>query len=383
MSNVNKNKVLFVITKGSPFGGAQRYVYDLATNTPEDFEAIVACGDGESLPNALAEKGIRVIQIPDLERDINFSKEWKALKALLKIIKEERPDVLHLNSSKIGGLGALAGRIMGVPKIIFTGHGWAFNENRSQISKTLILFLHWLTIIFTHVTIAVSQKAKKDIVWLPFIKNKIKVIYNGIDKFKLRSKKDARHILTGEENSKKIIILSVSELHSNKGIDIALRGLARLPEKLKEKILYCISGEGGVREKLEKLAKDLGVKEMTRFLGFVPNAKELLAGADIFLLPSRTEAFPYVLLEAGGAGRAVIATRVGGVPEIIKDMQNGILIHPRSPGEVAEAIDYLILNPVKIKAFKERIKETVTDIFSISRMLDQTYSLYKSLLPNT
>ena len=170
-------------------------------------------------------------------------------------------------------------------------------------------------------------------------------------------------------------------MHNNKGIDIALRGLARLPDKLREKIIYCVAGNGEEKERLETLVDNLDLESVVRFLGFTPNAKELLSGADIFLLPSRTEAFPYVLLEAGISGLPIIATNVGGNPEIINDMENGILIHPRNPQEIAEAINYLIVNKEKKKNFEEKIIQKITENFSLDKMIFTTYSLYKSLCP--
>ncbi len=372
----DKKKILFLITKGN-FGGAQRYVYDLATSLPKDkFEVTVACGQGgllierlkEARPHdAVGQAKIRTIEIESLDRDIKTFKDFTVFKNLIKIIKQEKPDIIHLNSSKIGGLGSLAGRICKVPKIIFTGHGWAFNENRNFLQKNLILFLHWLTILLCNTTIAVSEKAKKDIDWLPFIKEKIKVVYNGIGKFDLAPR----------EASDKTRIFSISELHKNKGIDVALKAISLLPKEIREKIIYAVAGDGEERAGLEKMAKELQIENLVRFLGFVPDAKKLLSDCDIFLLPSRTEAFPYAILEAGMAGSPIIATSVGGIPEIIHDMQNGILIHPQNPKEIAEAILYLLSHPEKQKEFGNEIKKTVTNFFSLNTMLEETTRLYR------
>jgi len=379
-----KKKILFAITKGN-FGGAQRYVYDLATSLPKDkFEAVVACGPAsakatagkEGLAEMLQEKKIRVIELASSQRDINILKEIKTFFEILKIIKAEKPDAIHLNSSKIGGLGALAGRIAGVPKIIFTGHGWAFNENRNFFSKALILFLHWLTIMLCHTTIAVSEKTKRDISGLSFVKDKIKVVYNGVSDFNLLPKEESRVILASHDSGK-TVIFSISELHKNKGIDVALRALALLPEEIKEKIVWSIVSDGEEKENLEKLAKELRVENMVRFLGFVPDARKLLSGADIFLLPSRTEAFPYTILEAGMAGLPIIATSVGGVPEVIHDMQNGILVHRNNPKEIAEAVLYYLNHPEKQKEFGGEIKKTIMNFFSLEKMLEETIKLYQ------
>lgn len=371
-----KQKILYVITKGN-FGGAQKYVYDLATHLPqEQFEVVVACGQGETLKQKLTEKNIRVIELPDSERDINFFKDLKTFFDILKIIKEERPDIINLNSSKIGGLGSLAGRFGKVPKIIFTAHGWAFNEKRSTLSKFIIIFLHWITVFLSHQTIAVSQKTKNDLAWLPFIKQKITVIHNGIENFKFVSKEESR-LKLAPQNEGKILIYSISEMHQNKGLDIALKALSLLPSNIREQILYIVAGSGEEKKKLEKLAHELKVDGITKFFGFVDNAKQYLKGADIFLFPSRNENLPFAILEAGLAGLPIIATSVGGIPEIIVDMQNGILVHPNKPKEIAEAILYYLEHPKKQKEFSKNIRETVSNSFSLEKMLQHTINVYK------
>ena len=215
-------------------------------------------------------------------------------------------------------------------------------------------------------TIAVSEKTKQDIVFLPFIENKIKVIHNGIDNFDLLPKK----------NSEKVVLFSIAELHNNKGLDVALRALSLLPKEIKEKITYSIAGDGEEKENLENLVKELGIEEMVNFLGFKDNAKQLLSSANIFLFPSRTENLPYAILEAGFAGLPIISTSVGGIPEIIKDMQNGILVHPQNPKEIAEAIIYLLDHTEKQKEFGSEIKKIVSNFFSLDKMLSKTLEIY-------
>ncbi|MEK7116813.1 MAG: glycosyltransferase family 4 protein [Patescibacteria group bacterium] len=384
-----KKKILYVITKGN-FGGAQRYVYDLATNLSKGtFDVIVACGDGDLLIERLKEAKIRTIKIEGLEREIDATKDFQVLKSLIKIIKEEKPDIVHLNSSKIGLIGALVVLFLKflnlfsihntsyfMPNTIFTAHGWAFNEpNRSSLSKIVYYVGHYLTILLCDTTIAVSEKARKDIVYLPFIKNKIKVIYNGISDFDLLPQKEARLILAGK-NSEKIIIFSMAEFHKNKGIDVAMKALSLLPKETKEKIIYVVAGDGEEKQNLEKLTGELQIENIVRFLGQVPDAKKFLSGADIFLLPSRTEAFPYALLESGTAGLPIVATSVGGIPEVIHDMQNGILVHRQNPKEIAEAILYLLDHKNKQTEFGREIKKTIINFFSLNKMIDEAIKIY-------
>lgn len=372
----SKKKVLILITKGN-FGGAQRYVYEIATNIPKnDFDVVVACGEGETLKNKLRESGIRVIEIRSSKRNINIIRDIKLFFELLKIIKQEKPDVLHLNSSKIGGIGSVIGRIQKVPNIVFTAHGWAFNENRNILSKIIIKFLHSVTILLSHRTIAVAEKIKTSISSFSFIKNKMVIIYNGIKNYKLLTAKESSEKLGIEKD--KMVIISIAELHSNKGLDIAIKSISLLSKKMQEKINYLIIGNGEERDSLEKLIRDLDLENNVRLVGFLPDAKIFLSAANIFLLPSRTEALPYVILEAGLAGLPIIATSVGGIPEIIKDMQNGILVPPNNSKEIAEAISYYLDHKDKQKEFGKNIKQTILELFPFSKMISETLKIYNS-----
>jgi glycosyltransferase involved in cell wall biosynthesis len=379
--NVNKKKVLFVITKGN-FGGAQKYVFDLATNLPKSkYEPVVALGEGDLLPQALANEGVKTHKIAGLEREIGRG-DWRALISLIKIIKETKPDTIHLNSSKIGFLGALASLYIKLIsknynlKTVFTSHGWAFNERtRSAFSKFIYYVAHYFTVLICDTTIAVSERTKRDISFLPFIKNKIQVIHNGLSPFEPLPREEAREILAQDEKNK-VIIFSLSELINNKGVDVALKALKMLPSNLKQEIIYCIAGSGEEKENLEKLTLDLGLQDQVKFLGFVEDAKLLLSGADIFLFPSRTENLPFAVLEAGLVAVPVISTNVGGIPEIITDMQSGILVHKENPKEICEALKYLLSNPQKLSLFGTNLKKVVTKNFSKTRMVRETVALY-------
>ena len=184
-----KTKVLYIITK-SNWGGVQRYVFDMATNVAKNgYEAVVTFGGEGTLKNNLENVGIRTISISNLKRDVNMFSEWKVFFNLLKILKAERPDVVHLNSSKIGGLGALAVRVYNIlpqgkmlrsnkltklkARIIFTAHGWAYKEERSSVSRKMIKFFSWLTVMLSHATITVSVNDFENAPKL-FVKRKLK-----------------------------------------------------------------------------------------------------------------------------------------------------------------------------------------------------------------
>ena len=324
--------------------------------------------------------GYRTISIPDLIRDIHFFKEFKVLFALIKLLQEEKPDILHLNSSKIGGLGALAGRIARVPKIIFTAHGWASNEERSFLQQKILKLLHWFTILLTHQTIVVSQKTANDMS-IAGVRHKLHVVHNGIGEIHLESKAKVRTLLAPQIHEA-VWMGTISELHKNKGIDFALTAFAKLVPKYSHIAFIIIGGGGtahgiGEAENLKELVKKLGIDEKVHFMGSIPDAAMLLPAFDIFSLTSRTEALPYVLLEAGRAEMAVVASRVGGIPEIIKDKKSGLLVEAKNVDEIAEALEYLIEKPNLRTKFGKELARTVNKKFGVAKMIEETEKVYR------
>lgn len=377
--STKKTKILYVITK-SNFGGAQKYVYDLARSLPCDqFEVMVALGGEGVLAEKLADAHVCTICIPSLERDVSFFKDFTTLIALWKLFRKERPDVMHLNSAKASGLGALAGRLAMVKKIVFTAHGWAFNEDRSPLSRFLITLLSWVTVLLAHKTIAVSDAVKNDTAKWPFVQNKITTIKNGISAPQFTTCDDSRCEL---ENVTKVtfpkdafIIGTVAELHNNKGLTYALNAVAQIaPEN--PNIFYVIFGEGEERANLQAIIKEHSLEQRVFLLGFVKNAVQYMPGFDCFLLPSIKEGLPYVLLEAGLAYRPVIATQTGGIPEIIEDTKTGLLVSPKDATALARAIMWMISNQSERATLGKKLNEKITNSFTLEQMVDNTVALY-------
>ncbi len=376
-----KLKILYIITKGN-FGGAQRYVFDLATNLPKDkFDTVVALGDGETLGKKLKEKDISVRKVETMGRDIHFGRDFVSFFEIVKILKDERPDIVHLNSSKAGGLGALAIRILNFGskekiQAIFTGHGWAFNEERNLVSKTFISILHWLTILLTHKTIAVSERIKEQIKVFPFTKRKVVLIHNGISSIHFLERIIAREkLLSGKGNS--TWIGSIAELHKNKGLDYAIEGFARIATEFRNSV-FIIIGEGEERKKLEKLISHLSLEDRVFLVGFKENAATLLKAFDIATFTSRTEAFPYVPLEMGLAELPIIGNWVGGIPEIILNGESGILVQKGNIDEIEKNLRELLKDENERKRLGMNLKVRVEENFSLEKMLERTINLYEN-----
>ena len=382
MTKQKKKKILFLITK-SNWGGAQRYVYDLATNLPPDqFEVAVALGGDGELVRKLQKANVQTISIPGLQRDISFPKELQAIYAIGKIIRSEKPDVLHINSSKAGILGALLGRILRTPNIIFTAHGWAFNEDRPNWQKTLFKLAHYCTVLWSHKTITVSKELRRQMNWAG-IQKKMHVVHLGRAALPLKSKTEARGIIETKvvENEanlsdyhKDLWVGTIAELHPIKRLNRAIDAIAAL-SRTHEHVRYVIIGDGQLRQTLMQQVRDLGVEKHVFFTGSIHEAGRLLSAFDIFLLPSKSEAFGYVLLEAGLAGLPCVATRVGGIPDIITNEETGLLVLPDNTPEITSALTKLIESKELRNALGVAHAQNART-FTIEKMTEQTIVLY-------
>ena len=379
-----KKKIIYCITK-SNWGGAQRYVYDLATSLPTSaYDASVLLGKGGVLSQKLQSAGVRTIILEDLTRDVSFFKDIGVLIKLTKIFRKEKPDIIHLNSSKMGLLGGLAGRFARVPKIIFTGHGWAFNEERSAWQKKGIYWLHLLTIILTHKTIAVSEQTKNQVSANNYFRRKVSVVRNGVKEINFLGRKTAREKILEKlpaeiDFGDRPWLGTISELHKNKGLKYIIETMHLLDMANDDKNLLpilIIIGEGEKREKLQQRIDRYNLKDTVFMIGRVDEAEKYLKAFDIFTLTSITEALPYAILEAGLAGLPIVASGVGGIPEIIDDMKSGILIRPKEPEEIQKAIDFLLSNPQKMSILGQNIQRKILEEFGKDRMIRETVKLY-------
>ncbi len=378
-----KKKILYVITK-SNWGGAQKYVYDLATALPKElFEVIVAFGGSGPLAEKLKSSDIRTLSIPSLGRDINILDDIKSLCELYRILKKEKPDIVHVNSSKVGGLGACAARMTGIRRIIFTCHGWPFNEDRSFLSLASITLLSWLTVVLSHLTITVSNRDLSDGKKLFGIGRKLRLVHNGVRTPLFKTPDMARtdiikraHNLGVHIDTKDVLIGAMGELHKNKGYEYLIEAFAELLLDTDIPTKLVIMGEGEKRKEIEELIAKFNLKNHVALLGFVENSPTYLKAFDIFTLTSIKEGLPYVIIEAGFAGLPTVATNVGGVKEIIDDMKSGILVQTRKPTDIAQGLLMLTRQRDKATIFGTTLQEKVTKEFSLEKMVEETIKLY-------
>jgi glycosyltransferase involved in cell wall biosynthesis len=379
----SKIKILYVITQGE-FGGAQRYVFDLATHlNRNDYEILVLVGaEKPDLKIKLEEQGIRVIPVKNLVRNIHPLRELLAIFELRKIFRREKPNLIHLNSSKAGVLGSFAARLAGMKNVIFTAHGFAFLEPHSWPVKYFYFWAEKIATSFRKKIICVSdydrQAATKAELCRP---EKIITIHNGIaiDDSKFLTKEAARNSL----DSKFLILNSdfligtIANLYPTKGIKYLIDAAKEVVAKFST-VKFMVIGEGKKRKNLELRIKNLGLRDNFFLLGQVPNAEDYLHKFNLFVLPSLKEGFPYTILEAMQAGLPIVATRVGGIPEAISNEKQGLLVPPKDKKALANALLRLLKNPQLACELGENAKARAKD-FTLEKMIAKTEKIYETL----
>lgn len=367
---MNRKKIIFLITKAT-WGGAQRYVYDLATHLPpEQFEPVVAYGKSGRLVKMLSEAELKTYHLPSLDRDIAFISDIRSLFGIWRCIRKERPDIVHLNSSKAAALGALAARIAGVQRIVFTVHGWPFNEKRGEFARVTIFLVSWFTAFLSHVVVVVSKSDEVQGKRMRWMAEKIRYIPIGIEPGVYLSPDEARAALSIYGFTKPIYsMVTIAELTKNKGIRYAIEAISILKsENIRTE--YFIIGDGEQRAELEDFAAEMEVEDRVHFLGFIEDAARYLRAFDIFLLPSIKEGMPYVLPEAAAAGLPIITTTVVN-PAFVESYPRTKAVPPADP----EALAAALVETMREKSGKEL--PSSQSPFTLAKMVEKTVALYR------
>ncbi|MDD4271997.1 MAG: glycosyltransferase family 4 protein [Patescibacteria group bacterium] len=397
-------KILYFITQ-SEFGGAQRYVFDLANNLKVDFKVAVAIGEQRSngtLAKILQENNIEFFTIPHLKRNISPFNDILALAGIIKLIKNYQPDIVHLNSSKISILGSIASLFVKT-KTVYTVHGWVFNEPLAAWLKYFYLGAEKLTAGLKNKIICVSEYDKR--VALKYkieAEDKLVTIHNGLAPIKFYAKEEARQkiysvipasepessVQRHEQVSKLLIkpamtsnllVGSIGNLYKTKGFEYLIK-TADILVSNHLPITFLVIGQGSERKNLEGLIEKYNLKNNFILAGHIDEASKLLPAFDIYVCPSVKEGLPYSILEAMSAGLPIVSTDVGGITEIITDKKTGLLVQPANIKNLADTLQKLI-NDKKLQIeLSKNAKQSVDQNFDLEKMVAATKKIYLSFL---
>jgi sugar transferase (PEP-CTERM/EpsH1 system associated) len=295
---------------------------------------------------------------------------------LARLFKRTQIDIVHTRNWGAAD-GIIGGRLAGIPIIIHGEHGRDMsdpdgsNTKRNFIRKLLSYFVvHFIT---------VSNDLREWLITFVGIdEKKVQTIYNGVDTIKFNP--DNKNLIREKHkySSEEIIIGTVGRLDPVKDQQLLIKAFAKLRSKY-HNIILLIIGDGPCRENLENLTKDLGLKQNVRFLGMRSDVPELLKLMDIFVLPSIFEGVSNTILEAMAMGLPVIATNVGGNPDLIEDGETGILVPKEDVSTLTTALERYIMDHTTMKRHGTAGRKRAIDKFGLHRMVAQYEDMYTFL----
>ncbi|RJO64261.1 MAG: glycosyltransferase family 1 protein [Candidatus Omnitrophota bacterium] len=380
-----KLKVAEVITR-LDWSGSPEIVRIISSYLQNDeFEMTVIVGltryPSAKTKNFLFEFADKIIVLPCLRRDISPFEDLRAFLSLCSIFKKKKFDIVHTHTAKAGALGRLAAFFSGVPVIIHTPHGHNFYGYFGRALTACIVFIERLLSLCTTKFIALTELERSDYVKFKIAQgSKIALVYQGLEldcyiPTRERTLKLKEELGIGED---KKIIGMVGRLEFVKGPCYFVKAASRVLEKIDDRTVFIMVGEGSLRNELKAQVERLGIRSSFIFTGWREDNLELISILDMLVLPSLNEAVGMVLIEAQALGVPVIATRVGGVPEVLKEGITGLLVEPAKADELASAIMELLEDEARRLTMGQAGKEWVAGRFKASNMVEAISQLYKN-----
>lgn len=367
-------------------GGAPQNLLAIAGGLDRDrYEVSVVCGTGDpsegSLIDRAAAKGIPVRVIPGLQREIAPWKDALTFGRLLRFIRGGGYQIVHTHISKAGVLGRAAAAAAGVPVVLHTYHGDVFQSYFSPLRSRVLLTFEQAAAAVSDRLIEVSCATRdRHVAYGVARPDRFVVIPNGIDLAPFDPSPDAREArarlgLPPEAP----VVGTVAMLVPVKRIDVLLAAMKTVVRRSSEAALLIV-GDGRLRASLQQRAETSSLSGRVRFLGLRDDVPDLLPAFDVFALSSDDEGYPTSLIEAMAAGRPVVATDVGGVSEVARHGESGLLIPRRDPDRLADAILSLLKSPDRARAMGLRGRQIARERFDVRRMVERVDALYQELL---
>jgi glycosyltransferase involved in cell wall biosynthesis len=363
-------KVAFVTTRADAPGGSHVHLRDLSAAVKEHgHEVTIFVGGEGEFTNELAERGIPFHSLRHLVRPIRPVKDWRALLELRAALKRLQPDLVHAHSSKAGWVGRLAAWSLGIPAL-FTAHGFAFSEGVPARAARIYRCAERLAAPFADCIIAVSHYDRNLALRHGVARGeRLVTVHNGIE--------DVDRKLRAEPERPVPRLVMVARFAEPKDHRLLLQALARLQDA---QWTLDLIGDGPLRARTEALAASLGLTGRVRFLGIRKDVAACLAQSQIFVLTSKYEGLPLTILEAMRAGLPVVASAVGGVPEMVANGETGFGVL-RGDAEMLRArLAQLIANPALRVRLGMAARALYQSCFTFDRMLSQTLKIYYDVI---
>jgi glycosyltransferase involved in cell wall biosynthesis len=342
-------------------------VAELAGALAADYEVVVAAHGEGPLKAAVEAAGARYVPLRWVRRAVGW-RDALGLIELVRLFRRERPAAVHLNSSKMGLLGRVAAWLARVPVRMFTVHGWAFAAHHGVAATAYRWAERAARPFATTIVCPVEQVRRMGIEAGACDARRSVVIPNAVD---------AAAAAVATPDAAVPTIVSVGRLHEPKDFVTLARALRALPAAA---FRAEIVGDGPDRPAVERELREGGSTESVALLGERGDVRERLALADVFVLSSRSECMPISVLEAMAAGLPIVASAVGGVPEMVVDGETGILVSPGDERALGEALARLVADPNLRRRMGAAGRRRVRERFDLPGFRDAHLALYQRAL---
>jgi glycosyltransferase involved in cell wall biosynthesis len=363
-------RIVYVITRADDVGGAQVHVRDLAAAClARGHEVTVLAGGSGKFFEQLAAHGIPHRSIRRLVTPIAPLKDLPALVEIVRALRELQPDVVAAHTAKAGLLARIACAVLGF-SAVFTPHGWAITNRISRRQGKLFRLVEAFASVVTSRVINVCEfEAQLAMTHRVAPASKLEVVHNGIPDIEEDLRAD-----TTRQPPRLVMIARMAKPKDHATLLAALSRLKHLPWSLD------LCGDGPLQGQIKAQAAQLGIQNRVRFLGFRGDTAALLQHAQIFVLASRFEAFPYTILEGMRAGLPVVASSVGGIPEAVVPGRTGLLAPVGDVDALAGHLASLIVDPELRKKLGDGGRERYLGHFTFSNMLEKTLRIYQEIV---
>lgn len=373
---LQKYKIAYVID-GLGMGGAERLMVPILKHlNRENFEPYV-CALQSKDGNPMAEE-IGALGIPVECLQIKHLRDWNALPNLIKYLKGVGADLVHTQLEFANILGNISAKYLHLPSVC-TIHILPSLEVKTKLK--LHQRAEWLALrFFCDRVIAVSEEARQYHLKISGASPKqVLTIYNGIDLSSVETIDHERERIRVREEFgipvRACLLTTVAVLRPEKGIEYMIRALPAVLASSPD-TYYLVVGDGPQRSVLVEEARKAGLQDRVIFTGMRQDVARLLAASDVFVLPTLTEALPTVLAEAMAARLPIVASRVGGVPEMVVDGQNGCLVDPQDSVALSRACNLLLDAPADRRLLGTAGWNIVNQKFNIEQQVDRLEELY-------
>ncbi|ACV62495.1 glycosyl transferase group 1 [Desulfofarcimen acetoxidans DSM 771] len=371
-----KPRILHVLRPAE--GGMKNHLFSLLKHLDKDqLENIVACPGGE-LAGVFSKIAAEVIDIP-LKGNLSPITDSKCIMRLKDILKSRNICIMHAHGSKAALVGRIAARLAKTPLIFYTVHNSIFYSDWHNLKLAAMARVEKKLAQYTDRIISVSDALRQEIIDRTGLSPQLPVtVYNGIETgqfYFVQNKKQLRRELGLPPEGK--LVGTVARLSAQKGVSYLIKAIPHISEK---GVRFVITGDGPLREELESLAKQLNLQEAVIFTGARNDIPNLLAALDVFVMPSVTEGLSIAILEAMASSLPVVASRVGGIPEIVREGVTGILVPSRDEKALAKAVSELLNNEEKASSMGMAARQQVELNYSASAMGSRVAELYREAL---